>query len=45
MFQIKVITNNSNTRVLSFSEVSRKSVMAKYSQLVSEGEIESFELV
>ena len=45
MFQIKVITNNDNTKVLSFSEFARKSVMAKYNQLVSEGEIKAFEVV
>jgi hypothetical protein len=43
--KIKVILNNGTEKVLRFDEYARKSVMAKYSQLVSEGEIESFELV
>jgi hypothetical protein len=43
--KIKVITNNGNEKFLFFSEFARKSVMAKYSQLVSEGEIRSFEVI
>lgn len=43
--KIKVITNNGNEKFLSFSEFARKSVIAKYNQLVSEGEIKAFELV
>lgn len=43
--KIKVITNNGNEKFLFFSEFARKSVIAKYNQLVSEGEIKSFELV
>ena len=45
MFQIK-ITNNDNTKsVLSFKEVTRKVVVSKYNQLVSEGDIKDFQLV
>jgi hypothetical protein len=43
--KIKVVYNDKSEKTLRFSEIARKSVMAKYSQLVSEGEIESFELV
>lgn len=42
---IKVITNNGNQKFLSFSESARKSVVAKYNQLVSEGAIKSFQVV
>lgn len=45
MFQIKVIFNNNDTKVLSFREFSRKSVLAKYNQLVSQGDILDFEIV
>jgi hypothetical protein len=45
MFQIKVVYNSQSSRVLSFSEFSRKSVLAKYNQLVSQGDILDFELV
>ena len=43
--KIKVTCNNKTEKLLVFSESARKSVMAKYSQLVSEGEILDFELV
>jgi hypothetical protein len=43
--KIKVITNNGNEKFLFFSEFARKSVVAKYNQLVSEGEIQAFEIV
>ena len=45
MFQIKIINNDKSESVLSFKEFSRKTVLAKYNQLVSEGEILDFELV
>jgi hypothetical protein len=45
MFQIKVIHTSGSEKVLSFSEFARKSVMAKYNQLVSQGDILSFEIV
>ena len=45
MFKIKVIYNSDSSRVLNFSEFSRKSVLAKYNQLVSQGDILDFELV
>jgi hypothetical protein len=43
--KIKVTLNSGNEQFLFFSEIARKSVMAKYNQLVSEGEIQAFELV
>jgi hypothetical protein len=43
--KIKVTLNSGNEQFLFFSESARKSVMAKYNQLVSEGEIRSFELI
>ena len=43
--KIKVTYNNKTEKLLVFSESARKSVMAKYNQLVSEGEILDFELV
>ena len=43
--KIKVIYSDKSEKTLTFDEYACKSVMAKYSQLVSEGEIESFELV
>ena len=40
------VTNLDGSQVINgFSESARKSVMAKYNQLVSEGEILDFELV
>lgn len=45
MFQIKVTNNDNSEKVLSFSETSRRSVLAKYGQLISEGEIKDFQLV
>ena len=45
MFQIKVVANDNSSRVLSFQEFSRKSVIAKYNQLVSEGSIQDYQLV
>ena len=45
MFQIKVIHTSGSEKVLIFSESSRKSVMAKYNQLVSQGDILDFQLV
>ncbi len=45
MFQIKVTTNNNNTKVLSFNEFARVCVLAKYNQLVSQGDILGFEVV
>ena len=45
MFQIKVVHTSGSEKVLRFSEFTRKSVLAKYNQLVSEGFIKSFELV
>jgi len=44
MFQIKITNNNGSESVLSFAEFSRKSVVAKYNQLVSEGSILDFEI-
>lgn len=44
MFQIKITNNNGSESVLSFAEFSRKSVVAKYNQLVSEGTILDFEI-
>ncbi len=45
MFQIKVTQTNGLVKVLSFQEFARKSVLAKYNQLVSQGDILDFELV
>jgi hypothetical protein len=45
MFQIKVVHNDSSIKTVTFSEIARKSVMAKYNQLVSQGDILDFELV
>lgn len=45
MFEIKVILNSGTEKVLRFDEFTRKVVIAKYNQLVSEGEIRSFELI
>jgi len=45
MFEIKVIMNGGTEKVLKFDEFARKSVVAKYNQLISEGEIRSFELI
>jgi hypothetical protein len=45
MFQIKVTQFDKSVKVLSFREFSRKSVLAKYGQLISEGEILDYELV
>ena len=42
MFTIKVITNNNTEKVLSFSDFSRQVVIAKYNQLVSQGDILDF---
>lgn len=45
MFQIKVTNNDNSERVLSFKEFTRTVVLAKYGQLISEGEIKDFQLV
>jgi hypothetical protein len=45
MFQIKVTNNDNSEKVLSFKESTRKVVLAKYGQLISEGEIKDFQLV
>jgi hypothetical protein len=45
MFQIKVIHTSGSEKVLSFREFARKSVLAKYNQLVSQGDILDFEIV
>ena len=45
MFQIKVTNNDNSEKVLSFKEFTRTVVLAKYGQLVSEGEIKDFQLV
>jgi len=45
MFQIKITNNNNTEKVLSFSEISRQSVLAKYNQLVSQGDILDFKIV
>ena len=45
MFQIKVTNNDNSEKVLSFKEFTRKVVLAKYGQLISEGEIKDFQLV
>ena len=45
MFQIKVTNNDNSEKVLSFKEFTRKVVLTKYGQLVSEGEIKDFQLV
>ena len=45
MFQIKVTNNDNSEKVLSFKESTRKVVVSKYNQLVSEGEIKDFQLV
>lgn len=42
MFTIKVTTNNNTEKVLSFSDFSRQAVIAKYNQLVSQGDILDF---
>ena len=42
MFTIKVTTNNNTEKVLSFSDFSRQAVIAKYNQLVSQGDIQDF---
>ena len=45
MFQIKVIRNDGSSRVLMFREFARVCVLAKYNQLVSQGDILEFEVV
>ena len=45
MFQIKIVNNDKSEKTLSFSKFASKSVMAKYNQLVSQGDILSFEIV
>jgi len=45
MLQIKVVHNDKSEKTVTFSESARKSVLAKYSQLVSQGDILSFETV
>jgi hypothetical protein len=45
MFQIKVVHNDKSVKTVSFSEIARKSVLAKYNQLVSQGDILNFEIV
>jgi hypothetical protein len=45
MLQIKVVHNDKSEKTVTFSEIARKSVLAKYSQLVSQGDILSFEIV
>jgi hypothetical protein len=43
--KIKVVYNDKSEKTLYFSEIARKSVIAKYNQLVSQGDIADFELV
>jgi hypothetical protein len=45
MFKVKVFDYSGSIRVLMFKEFSRKSVVAKYNQLVSQGDILGFEIV
>jgi hypothetical protein len=45
MITLKVTNNNGTVRTLQFSPVSKTSVLARYNQLVSEGEILDFEVV
>ena len=45
MFQIKIVNNDNSSKVLSFKEFSRQAVLAKYNQLVSQGDILDFEIV
>jgi hypothetical protein len=40
--KIKITLNSGNEQFLFFSESARKSVMAKYNQLVSQGDIQDF---
>ena len=42
MFTITVINNDNTEKVLSFADFSRKTVIAKYNQLVSQGDIQDF---
>jgi len=42
MFTITVINNDNTEKVLSFSDFARKVVIAKYNQLVSQGDIQDF---
>lgn len=45
MLQIKVVHNDKSEKTVTFSESARKSVLAKYNQLVSQGDILDFEIV
>jgi hypothetical protein len=45
MLQIKVVYNDKSEKTLNFSEFARKSVLAKYNQLVSQGDILDFQIV
>jgi hypothetical protein len=45
MFQVKVFDYSGSIRVMNFKEFSRQSVLARYNQLVSEGDILGFEVV
>lgn len=40
--KIKITLNSGNEQFLFFSEFARKSVLAKYNQLVSQGDIQGF---
>ena len=42
MFTITVINNNNTEKVVSFSDFARQAVIAKYNQLVSQGDIQDF---
>ena len=43
--KIKVTQNDKSVKTVTFSEIARKSVLAKYNQLVSQGDILDFEIV
>lgn len=43
--QIKITLNSGNEQLLFFSSAIKKSVIAKYNQLVSQGDILDFEIV
>jgi hypothetical protein len=45
MLQIKVVHNDKSEKTVTFSETARKSVLAKYNQLVSQGDILDFQIV
>jgi hypothetical protein len=45
MFQIKIIHSDGSSRIVRFQEFTRSVVLAKYNQLVSQGDILDYELV